>query len=383
MAKRISRRGFIKGLGLGASAGLLANAGLPLALARDSRSLPQQLQAGRNAIGLSQMADPAVELLVGDVVGFELATNQWEGDFGWVTFQLHQAFYNGDLAYYIRTDASDAEYATANRLVHVPLLTAAPNAEGATSQLYTFENGTADQFPVMSHVPETDGYSPAWQVHRVTFNGDATLLDSADAVTEAEANGDVTVEVTNLVVNHPVVKWPGGELAVDTELTRYTGEGPLSRPIDLDHMLVTFKLHECYPGSRYIITDTSAVPMAPMMSIAPSGATQGLADVGATDEIWVFGNGIPGSGVMGFQPAVFDNAAGNPIWSPFWLHFTAVWEDKSSAELITNSARLRELADSGALTIFNGVPDMDQSMPPFIVNCPVPIKAANTFSVDM
>jgi hypothetical protein len=127
------------------------------------------------------------------------------------------------------------------------------------------------------------------------------------------------------------------------------------------------------------VTDTSAVPMAPMMNIAASAPTQLLGDVGSTDEIWVWGNGIPGSGVMGFQPAVFDHSAGNPIWSPFWQHFTAVWEDESAATVVTSSEEIRALEEAGAITIFKGVPDMDQSMPPFIVNCPVPIKARNTF----
>lgn len=383
MARKFTRRGFLKGLGLGAGAGLLANAGMPLALASDQRSFATRLFQSQREIGLSQMMDPAVELMVGDVVGFELATDQWEGAFGWVTFQLHQALHNGEPAYYIRTDASDMTFAQENRLVHVPLLTAATNAEGATSQLYTFTNGTADQFPVISHIPGDEGYSPAWQVHNVTFNGDATLLDSADAIREAESAGDVTVEATPLVVNFPLVKWSGGELTEDTELTSYLGTGPLVRPVNTDSMLVTFKLHECYPGSRYIVTDTSAAPMAPMMAISPSPTTQGLVNVGATDEIWVFSNGIPGSGVMGFQPAIFDNAAGNPIWSPFWHHFTAEWNDESAAELITNSTQLRELIDAGALTIYNGVPDMDQSMPAFVVNCPVPVKAANTFQPPM
>jgi len=144
-------------------------------------------------------------------------------------------------------------------------------------------------------------------------------------------------------------------------------------------MEVTFKLHQCYPGSRYIVTDTSAVPMAPMMSIAASAPTQALLNVGATDEIWVWGNGIPGSGVMGFQPAIFDNAAGSPIWSPFWAHYTAVWADESQARLVTTSAEIRELQSAGTIQIFNGVPDMDQAMPPFVVNCPVPIKARSTF----
>ena len=201
------------------------------------------------------------------------------------------------------------------------------------------------------------------------------------AIRDAEAAGDVTVEALSLVVNHPVVKWADGELSVDTELTGYLGTGPLITAPNADTMSITFKLHECYPGSRYIITDTSAAPMAPMMSIAASPVTDALRNVGATDEIWVFGNGIPGSGVMGFQPAIFDNAAGNPIWSPFWDHFTAVWTNPDDAVIVHSSEELRALVDSGALEIFNGTPDTDPTG--FVVNCPVPIKAANTFSMDM
>lgn len=367
-----SRRQFLKSAGMGGAVALLANAGLPLALAQD-RVLRQAFQSG-----LLQ-STPDVELLVGDVIGFALESREWEGAFGWVNFRLHQAWYNGENVYYIRTDASDADFAAENHLVHVPLLNAALAANGATSQLYTFENGADEQYPVVSHIPDQDDYSPAWHVHRVTFSGSPSVLNSAEAIREAEAAGDVTVEALQLVVNFPIVKWPGGELPVDTEKITYLGTGPLVSPVDTENMEVTFKLHQCYPGSRYIITDTSAVPMAPMMGISGSAPTQRLADVGATDEIWVFGNGIPGSGVMGFQPAIFDNAAGSPIWSPFWHHFTAVWADESQARLLTTSAEIRELEASGELQIFKGVPDMDQSMPAFVVNCPVPIKARTTF----
>ncbi len=377
MGKNLTRRNFLKGLGMGTGAALLANMGLPAILAQDN------VPGGGIQQDFGGAFTPDVELLCGDVIGFQLESDQWEGAFGSVTFQMHRALYNGEAAYYIRTDASDQTFAQENHLVFVPLLNAALSAEGATSRLYTFENPADDQYPVLSHVPTDEAYSPAWHVHRVTFNGTATLLDSEATIQEAEAAGDVTVEVLSLVVNHPLVKWPGGELPVDTELVSYLGTGPLISAPNTDRMRVTFKLHQCYPGSRYIITDTSAVPMAPMMGIPGSAPTQQLADVGATDEIWVFGNGIPGSGVMGFQPAIFDNEAGTPIWSPFWHHFTAVWADESQARILTSSAEIRDLEASGALQIFKGVPDMDQAMPAFVVNCPVPLKAANTFHLSI
>jgi hypothetical protein len=373
-----SRRQFLRNVGLGTGALMLANAGLPLGMVR-AGGLQSAASAAAAAVTQGTAgAWPQVELICGDVVGFALESQDWEGDFGWVTFQTHRALYEGDEVHYIRTDASDETFAQENFLVYVPLLNAALAAEGATSQLYTFDNGVDGQYPVVSHIPDQDEFSPAWHVRRVTFNGAATLLDSVEAIRAAEADGDVTVEALNLVVNFPLVKWPGGELPPDTELREYLGTGPLTEPVDAANMRVSFKLHECYPGSRYIITDTSAVPMAPMMGIVGSAATQQLARVGATDRIWVFGNGIPGSGVMGYQPAIFGNPAGHPVWSPFWEHFTAVWNDDSDAVLLTTADELRAREDQ--LTIYKGVPDMDQDMPAFVVNCPVPVKARNTFT---
>lgn len=377
MKKILTRRSFLKNIVGGTSVALLANSGLPLAFAQDKRGIMTTLQNAR--FDQQMTMTPDVELLVGDVIGFQLESDLWAGAFGSVTFQLHKAWYDGEDVFYIRTDSSDEAFATENKLVFVPLLNAALAADGATAQLYTFENGSDDQFPVVSTTPANENYSSAWQVHRVSFNGSPEILTSVDAIMEAEAAGNVTVEALNLVVNFPLVKWNGGELAEDTEKESYLGTGPLISPVNVEKMRVTFKLHECYPGSRYIVTDTSAAPMAPMMAIAPSAPTQALNDVGATDEIWVFGNGIVGSGVMGFQPAIFDNAAGTPIWSPFWNHFTAVWNDESEATLVTSSAELRSLVEAGQLEIFNGTPDTHPGG--FVVNCPVPLKAANTFSV--
>lgn len=369
MTNKLSRRYFLKTSGFSAGALMLANAGLPAGLLRNIQhaSVP-------NAKVAANLGD--VELLVGDVVGFSLEPGDWTGAFGWVTFQLHQGLHNGESVYYIRTDASDEAFAQENHLVSVPLLNAAMAAEGATSQLYTFTNGADEQLPVMSSTPASEDFSSAWQVHQVTFKGSPALLDSVEAIRAAESNGELTIEALRLVVNFPVVKWAGGELPEDTAKDSYLGTGPLISPVDTERMRVTFKLHECFPGSRYIITDTSAAPMAPMMGIAPSAPTQALKNVGATDEIWVFGNGIPGSGVMGFQKAIFDNAAGTPVWSPFWDHLTIVWNDESNARILTSSAEVRAAQEAGEIEIFNGTPDTHPDG--FVVNCPVPVKARNT-----
>jgi len=311
------------------------------------------------------------EVLVGDVLDFALTSDEWIGSFGWVTFQLHEATYNGESAYFIRTDASDPTYASDNGLVFVPLLNVARGKE-ITNTMYVFADGRA---PVIASVPGNDDYISLFDLINVTVNDSAADLASAEAI--ANAGQAVTLEPANVLVNFPLVKWPGGELPVDTTKDSYLGTGPLISEPDLDAMTITFKLHACFPGSRYIITDTSAVPMAPMMGIAPAGLAQELQPIGGTDEIWVFGNGIEGSGVMGFQPAIFDNEAGNPAWSPFWDHFTVTWAEGGDVRVLRSSAEIRAGIESGELILFSGTPDTDPQG--FVVNCPVPIKAPNSF----
>ena len=320
--------------------------------------------------------EPAV--IVGDVVDFELDANgRWPGHFGSVTLKLHPAHVDGADAWYIRTDASDMAFAEESGLVYVPLLKNALNVEGSYANLYQVAAGVDGQHTVLSTVPARDDFTPAFRVHNVTFTGTPELLDSVEAIAAAEQAGTIAIEATDIIVNYPLVLWPDGGLPVDPDLANPLGPGILISPPDTAAGTVTFKLHQCYPGSRYIATDTSAVPMAGMMGVAGSAPTQLLIEAKATAPIYVFGNGIAGPAAMGFQPSIFNSKAGDGIWSPFWEHFTVVWNDPAAAVLLMSEAEVKEQAAVGAVTIYAGVPETDPVS--FVVNCPAPILAANTF----
>lgn len=381
--KFYSRRDFLRVAGLGATASILAACGATVSrepqqivTATPTQAPPTSTTVSSSGVTPAE-AEAQAEIIVKDVMDFVLSSDDWPGDFGSVTFKLQEAFYNGDMVYHIRTDASEPTFAEQNGLVYVPLLNAALSREAATSPIYFFTNGVPEQRSVIATVPGVDNYSPALHVHQVTFNKAATLLDSVEKIQAAEADGDITVEKLNLIVNYPLIKWPGGGLTVDSALEKALGDGQLFEPVDEAGLKATMKLHQCFPGSRYIVTDTSAAPMAPMMNIAASPPTQILAEVKATDKIWVFGNGIPGSGVMGFQPAIFGHKAGNPAWSPFWDHFTLVWKDETKARVLRSAEDVQHALDEGEVDLFNGVPESHPNG--FVVNCPAPILAPNTF----
>ncbi len=350
----LTRRDFLRFSGIGLGAYAVASCGvLPAAPADQPRAL------------------------VGDVTDYALK-GDWLGRFGFVKFKLHAAFANGERAYFIRTDSSDQAFAEANKLVFAPLLNAAERAKSGVSNLYLFDGGAPNQLPIINTIPNQPNYSPLFRVHRVKPKG-TTLYDSEAKLLAAAQSGDLSIERQRIFVNYPVVKWSGGELSVDAEKKEYLGGGQLLAPVDTTNMTVIFKLHECFPGSRYIVSDTSAAPMAPMMKVAASAPLQALADVKATDKIWVFANGLKGSGVMGFQPAIFAHQAGNPNWSPFWNHFTLKWKEEAKARVLKSEEDVNAASSAGEVDLFNGTPDTHPVG--FLVNCPVPVLAPNTFGV--
>ena len=374
--KTVSRREFLRFGAMGSGALLLAACGGALA----SAPTPTPRPATPTSVPPSPtpaLAASSIEekVLVSDVLDYALSSDEWPGDFGFVKFKLHEASYDGEPIYFIRTDASDPTFAQENGLVHVPLLNVAAGRDDLANSLYLFDG---DRLPVVGAGPGDEAYSSLFQIKQVSVDDAALTLDSAEAIEQAVADGSATLDAKNIFVNYPMVKWPGGELSIDDEKKEYLGSGQLLEPIDTQGMEVTFKLHGCFPGTRYMITDTSAAPMAPMMSVPASSPTQALMDLNGTDEIWVFANGIPGSGVMGFQPGVFDNQAGEPAWSPFWNHFTLKWVDESQARVLHSSDEIRVALDAGEVESFNGTPDSHPNG--FVVNCPVPVVAPVEFN---
>lgn len=315
--------------------------------------------------------------ILGDVIDFALTSDEWEGDFGFVDFRLHQGHVGGNDVYVIHTDTSDEEFGREQGMLVVPKLA---NLAGTdlVGRAVLVEGGVDNQGMIFASEPGRDDYTPACQVQRVTFSGEPTLLTSIDEVDAAIDDGTVSAEDTDIVVNMPFCAWSDGALPVDNERTAYLGPGQLLSEPDTEAMTVRFKLHECFPNVRYIVTDVELAPMAEGMAVAHSPAFTGVKAAGATGRTNVFMNGIEGSGPMGFQPSVFDTQAGDPEWSPFWDHLTYAWADDAEPAVIATEDEVHQMRDDGQLEEFPGTPDTNGET--FVVNCPVPVLAPNTFS---
>ena len=377
---RLGRREFVRGAaGLG-----LVGLGLPAFLQACARSTPRvEKQPEAEAFTLEQYkkdaaaAQGAAKPLIGDIVDFKLSSSDWEGPFGFVKFRMRHGRVDGKDVWYIRTDSSDQAFPQAEKLVFVPKL-AVLATQGLAGTAYLVSGGPANQPTIFSTEPGRDDYTPAWQVHRVTWKGSPRALESASDVEEAGRSGDVSIEKTNIVMNAAVVKWSTGELPVDAELKAYLGQGQLIEAPDTAGKTVTFKLSECFPGTRYIVTDHSISPAAEMTRTTFSPALQGgPSKAGATGRTNVFMNGIEGVGPMGFQPSAFDFPAGDPAWSPYWDHWTYGWKDGKTPRVLTTQTAIHAARDAGELDEFPGTPDTKGEI--FTVNCPGVVLAPNVF----
>jgi len=103
------------------------------------------------------------------------------------------------------------------KVVAVPQLAQAPVA--MLANVYVFTNGVRGGGPlgfqpdVFDNPPGTGGYSPLRALNLVTWKHEAAAreLRSAAEVRAAEAKGEVTIERPGVVINMPLLTWPGGQ----------------------------------------------------------------------------------------------------------------------------------------------------------------------------
>jgi hypothetical protein len=377
---RLQRREFFGWASRRGAGVVLAGGALPALLAAcgGDEDNPVTPAAPDTSATTAAQGAPEGRAIIGDVVDFKLWSDQWEGKFGSVTMRLHKGAFNAKDVYFIRTDTSDQEFATAEKLIWVPKLKPL-SGDGLSGKTYVVEGGAPGQATVLSSEPGQSDYTPAWTLHRVAWKAQPRLLTSVADVEAAAKRGEVTVEKTDIVLNAEVVKWSTGALTADPDLRGYFGPGLLIEPPDPATMKVTFKLGQCFPASRYFVTSHSIAPAADMTkTINAPRLHAGPSKAKVTGRTNVFMNGVEGPGPMGFQPSAFDFDAGDPAWSPYWDHFAYKWTDEAKARVLRTQAEIFAARDAGELEEFPGVPDTKGEV--FTVNCPVPVLAPLDFA---
>ncbi len=133
-----------------------------------------------------------------------------------------KGYAEGKQIHFIHTEASEAKVAElltsmmGSPVLVVPSLAQAP--EAMRTNVYVFTNGVSGDGPfkfqpdVFDDPPGTVGYSPLRALNLVTWKNEesARELKSAVEVKAAVMKGEVTIEQPGVVVNMPLLTWPGG-----------------------------------------------------------------------------------------------------------------------------------------------------------------------------
>lgn len=134
-------------------------------------------------------------------------------------------FYEGHEIHFIHTEASDPQVAGMlsemmdSPVIVVPHLRDVPAS--ALGNAFVFANGVQPddergpfgfQPDVFDTVPGDAGYSPLRALNIVTWEAatDARALRSVGEIQDAEAAGELTIEQPGVVLNMPIIEWPGG-----------------------------------------------------------------------------------------------------------------------------------------------------------------------------
>jgi hypothetical protein len=300
-----------------------------------------------------------------------------------IDIPMMKGYQNGLEIFFIATDASDNQTAAAitNQTgfkVNVsPVLSKTP--ESVLNQAYGFTNGIPGagpfgfQLPVVAAKPGDQGFSPLWKLNLVEWNQNATPkeLKSVQEIMAAQQNGSLTVKETNVVVNHPVIKWDGGSLKIKedksvNDTTPYVGGQVLD--IDTTNMVVTMVAHRGWgPDGRtvyYIVTDATPKMPADMMGVAYVPSDEKLASTSVAVDLFQFMNGINGSGPMGFQAGIGAANTDDANYSPMWRISFIEWKDPSKARVLETVNDITSMAQAGMISI---TPAMNGT---HVVNCP-------------
>jgi len=187
-------------------------------------------------------------------------------------------------------------------------------------------------------------------------------------------NHDFMMEMMSVMMNDPALrlqmlghmtenpesmemmeKMMGSEMMSDSMMSnmQFNVDAPITMPM----------IDGYYNGEKvfFVHTEVSDKNMADMMSMMINFPTLHVSDLtnipqSEMSKVYVFTNGIPGSGPYGggpfmFQIDVFDSVPGQMGYSQFRVPYLVTWNDDSTPRILTSEAEILEAESNGELTI--------------------------------
>jgi hypothetical protein len=135
-----------------------------------------------------------------------------------ISIPVEKGFVNGNISYFISTDASEemivssVTNTTGFDVNYAPTLGDTPQISRQQGFVFTngvIGNGTFEhQLPVATASPGDEGYSPLFEINYVKWNNDSQprILKSTAEILDAQSKGELSIQKSNIVINSPAVK---------------------------------------------------------------------------------------------------------------------------------------------------------------------------------
>ena len=135
-----------------------------------------------------------------------------------ISIPVEKGYVNGNLSYFISTDASEERIVSSVTNTTKFDVNYAPTLSNTTEitrqQGFVFVNGILgngtfeNQLPVASATSGDEGYSPLFEINYVKWNNEsqARILKSVSEIMDANSKGELSIEKSNVVINSPAVK---------------------------------------------------------------------------------------------------------------------------------------------------------------------------------
>ena len=282
---------------------------------------------------------------------------------------FHEGLYDGNEVLYIITDSNDKAYATTLTENQNWIVRHAPDISNLNTnhdqKLFIFKNGLKGdgiygfQNEVISFIPTDKEYTALNQVIEVSWKigQKPIVLESFEEVIEAEESGRVEFNHLGVTINSPQIKWPDGQMKIRSDKTISDDmpfDGGQIIEINQDENTVTFVAHRGWSNNGqtiyYIITDTTPSGPADTMGVVFSPATNTLFSE-SIPELFMFNNGIRGSGPLGFQPIITSTNAENEKYNPIWKVYSVKWNDADLAKILETKSDIDQFEKEELISV--------------------------------
>ena len=242
---------------------------MQITMMEDSKKMQQMMESMMNDPELKQTMMEQMtqmqEMMGQDMMDDSMSKQMQFSPDAPITIPLIDGYYSGEKVYFVHTEVSDSDIADMLSMMvnfptlYVPELTNISPAE--LGKVYIFTNGIPGtgpygggpfffQIDIFDAIPGHEGYGQFRTPYLVTWseNSSPRLLTSIEDLLEAEANGELSIEKTDLVVNAPMIVWRtdnGKEQTasmIQNMFESMEGVGGEVVNVDVDNYIATFKL---------------------------------------------------------------------------------------------------------------------------------------------